>query len=147
LIWPLLIWSGLGCREARLNTSQIVFCAPRPLSIQLTAAWLAGFGLAVLVGLGSLLRFGLAGEALSALSLLAGLVFIPSLALALGVWTGSSKAFEVVYVLLWYLGLLNKVTELDYIGLHGPTLWSVYAILSIFLLLAAILGRKRQLNA
>jgi hypothetical protein len=145
LIWPLLIWSGLGCREALLNTGQLVFSAPRPLWNQLWVAWLAGLAVAVLMGLGSAVRFALAGEMQSVAGLFAGLLFIPSLALTLGVWTGSSKAFEVVYVLFWYLGLLNKVAELDYLGLH-TTNWPTYALLSAGLVLLALLGRQRQLR-
>jgi ABC-type multidrug transport system ATPase subunit len=52
----------------------------------------------------------------------------------------------VVYVLLWYVGLLNKVPELDYIGLHTTDYWLVYLLLSLFLLAAAIFGRSQQLN-
>lgn len=146
LIWPLLVWSGLGCREIRCNTSQNVFSAPRPLRNQIPVAWLAGFVVALLMGGGTLVRFGLAGEIASQLSLAAGLLFIPSLALALGVWTGSSKAFEVVYVVFWYLGLLNKVLELDYLGLHTPGNWQVYSMLSLALFFLALLGRQRQLK-
>jgi hypothetical protein len=74
------------------------------------------------------------------------MLFIPSLALMLGVWTGSSKAFEVAYVLLWYLGLLNKVSELDYLGMHTTDNWQVYFLLSIIFFIAAIAGRQRQLK-
>jgi hypothetical protein len=52
--------------------------------------------------LGAVVRFFLAGEMASLLSLFAGLLFIPSLALTLGVWTGSSKTFEVLYALFWF---------------------------------------------
>ena len=31
-----------------------------------------------------------------------GALFIPTLALALGVWSGSGKLFEVVFLVLWY---------------------------------------------
>jgi hypothetical protein len=147
LVWPLLVWSGLGCRETRYDTRQMVFSAPRPLRTQIPVAWLAGFVVAVLMGGGTLVRFGLAGEIASQLSLLAGLLFIPSLALALGVWTGSSKAFEVVYVVFWYLGLLNKVLELDYLGLHTPQNWPTYLLLSLALFALALLGRQRQLKS
>ena len=93
------------------------------------------------------MRFALAGEMLNLLSLLAGLLFIPSLALALGVWTGSSKAFEVLYALFWYLGPLNKVLELDYVGIHTNDYWTIYLLLSIILVLLALIGRARQIQA
>jgi ABC-type transport system involved in multi-copper enzyme maturation permease subunit len=147
LIWPTLVWSGLGCRESRYFTRQMVFSAPRPVWNQLPAAWLAGFTVAALMGVGTAMRFALAGELSSLLSLFAGLLFIPSLALMLGVWTGSSKAFEVLYALFWYLGPLNKVLELDYIGIHTTVYWIVYLLLSIILVLLALIGRGRQIQA
>jgi hypothetical protein len=146
LILPLFLWSGLGCRESKLNTRQLVFSAPRPLWSQLSAAWLAGLTVSALMGVGAAVQFVLAGETSSLLSLSVGMVFIPSLALMLGVWTGSSKAFEVIYVLFWYLGLLNKVPELDYLGMYTDTNWTVYLVLSILFFGFAILGRQMQLK-
>ena len=146
LIWPIFLWSGLGCRESKLNTRQIVFSAPRPLQNQLPVAWLAGFVVSALMGVGAAVQYIVAGEISSLLSLLVGMLFIPSLALMLGVWTGSSKAFEVVYVLLWYLGLLNKVSELDFLGMHTTGNWQVYFALSVIFFITAIIGRQRQLK-
>lgn len=146
LLWPLLVWSGLGCREARHATGPIVFSAPRPLWNQLPASWLAGFSVSLLMGGGALLRFGLAGQWTGFAALLVGLLFIPSLALALGVWSGTSKTFEVVYAVFWYLGVLNDVLELDYTGLHASGNWPVYLLLSIALFFIAIYGRKRQME-
>ena len=68
------------------------------------------------------------------------------LALALGVWTSSSKAFEVIYVVFWYLGVLNDVSELDYLGLHTSGRWPGYLALSFLLFAAALVGRRRQLH-
>jgi len=48
-------------------------------------------------------------------------LFIPCLAIALGTWKRGSKAFEVIYPILWYLGPLNPqsgLAVLDYLGLH-----------------------------
>jgi len=39
-------------------------------------------------------------------------LFIPSLPLALGVWSNNHKLFEVLYVTMWYLGPMNKLTSL-----------------------------------
>ncbi len=146
LILPVLVWSGLGNREARLNTRQMVFSAPHPLWNQLSAGWLAGLTVAALVMAGSAVTFIMDGATSNLISLLVGMMFIPSLALALGVWTGGSKTFEVVYVLFWYVGLLNKVSELDYIGLHTADYWLVYLLLTLLLLAAAIFGRSQQLK-
>lgn len=146
LIWPVFVWGGLGCREARHNTRQLLFAAPRPLWGQLPAAWLAGLAVTAALCGGVGLRLALAGELASLGALLAGVLFIPSLALALGVWSGGSKAFEVVYVLLWYLGPLNQVRELDFPGIHGSGYGPLYALLSAALVALAIIGRRRQLR-
>jgi hypothetical protein len=145
-IWPVLIWSSLGVREARFATSQMVFSAARPLTRQLPATWLAGVIVTALAGIGVGVRALAGGDGLGLLMWLAGVIFIPSLALACGVWSGTSKLFEVLYVVIWYIGPLNRVSALDFIGVTGaqPFPWLGAGI--IFLLLAFI-GRWRQLRA
>jgi hypothetical protein len=75
---------------------------------------------------------------------------IPSLALALGVWTGSRRAFEVVYTFLWYLGPINQVAALDYVGVTAGALtgrfWRYDLLASVLLLALAALGRPRQIR-
>ena len=51
----------------------------------------------------------------------------------------------MVYVLLWYLGPLNQVRELDYPGIHGSAYGPLYLVLSAALVALAIVGRQRQL--
>ena len=78
-----------------------------------------------------------------------GALFIPSLALVLGVWSGSSKLFEVVYMLWWYAGPINHAEGLNFMGtgenLQMKTIW-IYGLSSILFLALAALGRKRQLK-
>ena len=146
LIWPLLVWSGLGCAETRYNTGQMVFSAPHPLRRQLPRTWLAGLMVTTLMAAPAAIRFAQLGQWTSLAALVAGVLWIPSLALALGVWTSSSKAFEVIYVVFWYLGVLNDVSELDYLGLHTSGRWPGYLALSFLLFAAALVGRRRQLH-
>jgi hypothetical protein len=81
----------------------------------------------------------------SLLSLFVGFLFISSLALALGVGKGSSKSSEVLYMLFWYFGLLNKVSGLvDYIGSHTTVYWTVYLFLSVILVL--LIDRTQETN-
>ncbi len=143
--WPVLLLGGLGCREARFDTRQIVFSAPRPLGRQLPAAWLSAFVVTALMGSGAFLRFLLAGEFTSLLAWTAGALFISSLALALGVLTGNSKTFEVVYISLMYLAIQGAV-PFDFVGMTPESPWFVYAPLAIFLLGLALVVRQRQLT-
>ncbi len=145
LIWPSLIWSKLGCREKQFSTTELVFSTPRPLIRQLASAWLAGFIFSLLTGLGALFRFALALNWIGFATFFVGLLFIPSLALGLGVISGSSKTFEVIYAFFWYLGVMNDVSELDFSGLHNSGNSLIYLILSILLLGFALYGRHKQI--
>jgi hypothetical protein len=149
-IWPLLIWSAMGTREARRGTGPLVFSTAHPLRRQLPACWLAGVIIAVLTGGGTGLRLLFAGEQLGLIAWTVGAFFIPTMALALGVWSGSSKLFEVLYLLLWYLGPANQVGEIDFMGAVGPLLPPhtpvLFCSISAALALFAVAGRKRQLS-
>jgi hypothetical protein len=115
-IWPLPLWSEMGAREARYGTRPLVLAAPLPPGLQAAAGWAAGIVLTALAGSGVGLRLALAGDARACGAWLAGCLFIPALALALGTVSGSPRLFEVVYLLLWYAGPMSGVAELDYTG-------------------------------
>jgi hypothetical protein len=149
-IWPILIWSALGTREARFGTQQLLFSCARVLPRQLPAAWLAGVLLAALLGAGTALRLGVNGQATALFAWAVGALFIPSLALALGVWTGTSRFFEGLYTAIWYIGPLNHVPGLDFTGagngpLAGRFAW-LYLGISALLLISAFARRARQLR-
>lgn len=145
-VWHILILSGLGCRENRFDTRQIVFAAPHPIANQLPAAWLSAFVVTAILGSGALIKFILLGEAVSVLGWLTGTVFIPSLALALGTLTGSGKAFETVYV-VWMYAIYQRVSALDFMGMTPDSPWYIYAPLALVLLAVAALARQQQLTA
>ena len=145
-IWPILIWSAMGTREARQGTGQLIFSTAHPLARQLPACWLAGVIVAVLTGGGSALRLVLAGDGSGLAAWAVGALFIPTLALALGVWSGSRKLFEVIYTLLWYAGPANQVPQLDYMGATGVTSPLVFLTATLLLAAFALMGRQRQIR-
>ncbi len=144
--WPTLVWSAMGNREIRHNVQQMTFSAASPLLRQLPAQWLAGWIVTLLVSAGAIIRLSVDGDMTGLLALASGTVFIPSLALACGVWSGTSKLFEIVYVLLWYLGPMNRVTALDYVGSAGNGNPGWFFALSIALIVIAFVGRARQIR-
>lgn len=148
-LWPLLLWSSLGSREIRWDTTALLFSAARPLGRQLPATWLAGVALAVLTGGGAALRFLATGRMDSLGAWAVAVLFIPTLALALGIWSGSGKLFEVIYLVLWYIGPMNRVPAMDYAGATPAGLASgmplVFLGMTALLMVAAVAGRRRQL--
>jgi len=146
-LWPLALWSSMGGREARYGASQLVFSAPHLLQRQLPALWLAGVVVTVLTGSGVAVNFALAGEWAHLSAWLTAVLFIPTLALALGTWSNSSKLFEVVYMIWWYAGPVNRVPYLDFMGTGEHVsigVLLVYWIGTVTLLSLAVLGRRRQ---
>jgi hypothetical protein len=69
-------------------------------------------------GAGTGIRLLVSSDWQAAAAWLAGALFIPSLALALGVWSGSSKLFEALYTVWWYVGPLHQLPSLDFVA--GP---------------------------
>ena len=84
------------------------------------------------------------------LFLLAGAALLPSIALALGVWSGTSKAFEGILTAMWYIGPMNRVSGIDYTGSsNGPQTMHyvvVYFVIAVALFVAAAAIRARQIR-
>ena len=79
-----------------------------------------------------------------------GALFIPSLALALGAWSGNGKPFEVVYLSMWYFGPMQGIMALDFMGALDETIATdvplYYLGITIVLLGLAVVGRWRQIR-
>jgi len=93
-----------------------LYSAPAPVWRQLPAVWFAGVAISAVTGSGMALRWWLAGDTAALGSWLVGAMFVPSMALCCGSLTGSSKLFEILYLLLSYAGPFNSVPALDYMG-------------------------------
>ena len=59
--------------------------------------------------------------------------------------TGSSKAFEVLYV-LWMYMIIQKMAPFDFIGMTPDSPLQIYALLALVLLIVAALARRWQLS-
>ena len=147
-IWPLLLWSPLGGRARRDGVHQVLWTAPRPVLRQLVVEWLAGAVLAAATGGGAALRLVIAGDAAGVAAWIAACLAIPALAVSLGVLSGGSTAFEVAWLLWWYLGLLQRAPFLDLAGGSPAALgrtapWAItLAALALVGLAAAVRARQ-----
>ncbi len=145
-IWPILLWSQMGAREARNNTESLIFASAHALTRQLSAAWCAGALLAALTGGGVALRLLIAADWRGLAAWLTGVLFIPSLALAFGVWSGTPKLFEAVYTVWWYVGPAHHTAGIDFAGTTAASSSPVrYLFLAAVLLASACLGRRSRL--
>jgi len=143
-IWPILVWSKLGMREAYHGTGQLIFTAPGIRLRQLVAAWGAGIVVALITGMGAGVNLLMAGDLQSLAGFGAAVLFIPALALAFGSLSGGSKLFEAVYVFWWYLGPMNRTPTVDFTGMvTDPATTTGYAVLSLVCVGIAYAARRK----
>jgi len=141
-IWPMLQWSQLGTREAVYATEQFVYPTVRPIQRQFVAQWSAGVLLALLTAGGSLVHWAVAGNLGGIEGILAGAVFVPTLALACGALSGTTRLFEIAYLVLWYIGPMNR-TMFDFTqGAYAPG----YTLASLVLFALALAARRVRLQ-
>lgn len=149
-LWTLPIWSGLGSREARHHTEQLIFSTSHPLVRQLPMQWLAGVIIALFTASGMIGNLVYLGNWPGLLALGIGAVFLPALALAAGTWTGNSRLFEVIFVVFWYIGTINHVAALDFMGATNTAstlqIPLAYALAAAILLCLAFIGRRQHLQ-
>ena len=143
--WPVLIWSKLGTQQYEYNVHTLLGSAPG-IRRRLAAEWAAGALLTALAGSGVLMKIVISGDQSSALSWVAGLIFIPSLALALGTLSRSARLFQAVYLMLLYI-MLSGEKALDFMGVYhgeGLTPAAVGVAATAFLAVTFIAQEIRQ---
>ncbi len=141
-LWPLPIWSEMGNRERKNNTSQMVFSSARPVLRQLPAAWLAGVFATALFSIANAVALLSNGDLLALAGWLGAIIFIPTLALALGVISSGNRVFEVVYLIWWYVGPFQRTAGFDFTA--GTP--QIYLLAAAGLLLLAAYWRGRQVR-
>jgi hypothetical protein len=145
LLWPVLVWSQLGTRENRFDTGALMFSSPEPLRKQLPAMLTAGILFTAAVAAGPAMRDLMAGDWGAIAAWTVGVLFIPTLALALGVWSGTSKTFEAIYTVWWYVGVVNHTRGLDFMGTIQPSRTPLlFLVLTLALAAAALAGRRAR---
>jgi hypothetical protein len=149
VVWCLTIWSGMGSRENQFNTRELLISSPRPLMHQFPSAWAAGFAVAFLAVSGMIVRASITGDMAYVAALLSGAMFIPSMALCFGTVSNSRKLFEVIFLMLWYIGTIEHLTSLDFLGTTRGAISTgmplVFSLLGIGFLLTAFIARRRQM--
>jgi hypothetical protein len=149
MVWPLIIWSTMGSRDRRHNTDSLLLSSPQPLVRQFPAVWMAGL-LVAMAAVGCMLfRAAASGQWSYAAALVVGAFLIPTVSLMLGTLTGSRKLFEVLYLIVWYVGSIDHLSALDLLGTTEEAItggkFTVLIILTIACLTAAFSSRRVQM--
>lgn len=144
LLLPLSTWSSLGARERLHRTEELVFVSSHPVRL-LGATYGTGLIVGVILTLPAPIRFAASGIYGALFGWIVGILFLPAAALAMGIWVGRPKVFEIAYLTAWYLGPMNELVLLDYLGVWRTTVSNNitlgYLVLTIVALVMAIIGR------
>jgi hypothetical protein len=148
MVWPLVIWSSMGTREAQHGTNALLFSASQPVHRQLPAIWLAGLLVALIAVCGMAVRSFISGQQHYTLALLVGAFFIPAAALAFGTLSKSKRIFEVAYLMFWYVGSIEHLTAIDMLGTTDESITtgklSVMTVMTMVFLATAFASRRMQ---
>ncbi len=127
----------------------LLLACPAPRRRRL-AEWAAGVALSVLAGLGPALRMLPTGDRGALACWVAGAVFIPALALLLGVVSGTHRLFQALYLPLWYLAV-NGIAAADFMGVvrvagrpAGPSPWLTAGSAAVTVGLALLVDAYRE---
>ena len=148
LLLMLPIWSELGVREQVHRTEELVFVASKPLRL-LSVSYLISVGIGGGIVLPAFVRFALSGQLHALFGGVVAVLCLPAVALAAGIWSGNPAVFEVGYLTAWYLGPMNGVEPLDYLGANPATPSVISLAYLVFAGIAfgiATVGRYQQIS-
>lgn len=117
VLWFLQVtrWSDISTKEKSSRVHYFSYASYRPLVRMLPAQFMAGILFAIILAIPVLLRYLVLLDVFSMLYILNGAVLIILSAGCLGILTGSSKLYEILFFLLTYC-VVNQIPFTDYLG-------------------------------
>lgn len=146
MAWPVVAWSALGVRETYYDTYKLINSSTHSVMRQVFAAWLAGVLLGVIALTGVCLRALIEGDTIHFSVYLVAVLFAPSLAFALGALSGTSRLFEAIYLMWWFMGA-NGPRIFDFMQAQSDTPSTIQTVIYLLLAIALfIFGFIRRLQ-
>lgn len=143
-IVPLAAWSELGTRAARHGVD-VLIASSTAGQRSVVATWLSGVLLATIAAAGAIALLVTTGQLGMLVAVFVGCLFVPTLAISLGFWTRTQRAFEMIFLLLWYFGPVNGTAPLDFTGRSGGLATvATFAAITVLLAISVMIGRSRR---
>ena len=148
MIWPLVLWSSIGTRETLFNMRSLLFSSAGVHGRQFASQLLCGIVIGAAMCLPMFVRATLAGEYSYLILLAASVLFLPTVAFALGVVSGSRKLFEVLYPMIWYGGSIDHISAIDLLGTTSESTGSarvaLFVVMAVGSAIVAYVARRRS---
>lgn len=116
-ILPIFIWSRFGSLQKNYNMENYLFAYENYRNSQLICSFIAGFIFTLLINISILTKFILQNNIVGVLCISMAAVFVTALGIFIGNSTGSSTLFEIIYIILWYIGILNGAPYMNFLGI------------------------------
>lgn len=117
-----MIWLWLIPLLASLGAKKPLLFSNLPPYRQLSAAWLSGVFVSFLITSGGTVQMIAASDWSGLSAWITSALFSPTLALATGIWTGSRKLYEAIFVVWWIIGPVQNAPYLDSLAFKAPTI-------------------------
>lgn len=121
-ILPIFLWSKLGIIPIKFNMEEYLLVYRNYRRGQVFASFAAAIVFTILVNTALIIKFAMLSNFLVIVQLLIGAVFVNGLGMFIGNLSKSSTAFEITYIILWYVGILNGLPQLDFLGINEKSL-------------------------
>lgn len=152
VIWilPIFIWSKLGTIQINFNMEDYLVTYKNYRKSQLFNSVVAGILFTTLINISVIIKFIVLNYYLETIYILMGIVFVNAFGMFIGNVSKNSTAFEIIYTILWYVGMLNGFTSLDFIGLTKPAVSAhipiMFFVIGNVLLIASIIIKKNRIS-
>ncbi|MGO5065617.1 hypothetical protein FDF31_10280 [Clostridium sporogenes] len=152
VIWilPIFIWSKLGSIQMNFNMEEYLFTYKNYRNKQLLNSIITGILFTIFINIGVIIKFAMLNNFLAICYILMATFFVNVLGIFIENATGSSTAFEIIYIILWYVGILNGLMSLDFLGLtqkaasaHIPI---IFLVIGVALLIASIIIKNNRIR-
>ena len=141
--WLIPVFSRMGCLEYRSGMADVLRIVPGAAVRQASACWRAGAAVSLAAALPALVRLLCLADGAGFLSALIFAVFVPSMALFFGEYTGSNRPFEILLLVLCFLALnAPSLFIADRFSASSLLRMGVMILLTAAMLLLS-LGRRR----
>lgn len=152
-IWilPIFIWSKLGTIERNFHMEDYLLTYKNYRNAELLNSITAGIIFTIIINISVIIKFLMLRNLIGVLYVLMAVFFVNALGMFIGSAFASSTAFEMIYIILWYVGVLNSLPSLNFIGLakNGACTYIpvVFFLIGIALvIMSVVIKNKRTLN-
>ena len=147
---PIALWSKLGIYEAHFKTAPVLYSASRGIAKHTLIQYLSAVMISTVFSFGLVVKAIYLQEYALLMVLFTSLFFFPALSFLLGAIAKTQKLFEVLFLVIWYIGPLRVHPYFDQLfQLPGRELLQISLILIVLgglCLMMAMVSRSIQLK-